>query len=62
MTGRICRTADEAFQAGFEEPCEHQVPDPEDCPQCRLTEAEIGRLVVLLRRDPAVPAARTTAA
>lgn len=62
MSSRICRTPDEAFEAGFEEPCEHQVPDPEDCPKCRLTEAEIGRLVVLLRSDPATTAARTTAA
>ncbi|WP_329597793.1 hypothetical protein OIE43_18970 [Streptomyces pseudovenezuelae] len=61
MTGRICLTPEEAFEAGFEEPCEHLVPDPSDCPSCRLTEAEIRRLVVLLRSDlPAV--ARKTAA
>lgn len=60
MTSRIL-TPEEAFEAGFAEPCEHQVPDPSDCPKCRLTEAEIRRLAVLLRSDP--PAvARTTAA
>ncbi|MFE3855265.1 hypothetical protein ACFXPN_29555 [Streptomyces griseorubiginosus] len=61
MNGRICLTPQQAFEAGFEEPCEHQVPDPNDCPTCRLTGAEIRRLAVLLRNDlPAV--ARTTAA
>lgn len=45
---RICKTVDEAFEAGFNESCEHDSP-PEDCPSCRLTAAEIGRLVVLLR-------------
>ncbi len=46
---RICLTPDEAFEAGFNEPCEHGIPDPQDCPGCRLTGAEIGRLVVLLQ-------------
>jgi hypothetical protein len=45
---RICMTADEAFQAGFNEPCQHGTP-PDVCSRCRLTDAEIGRLVVLLR-------------
>jgi hypothetical protein len=45
---RVVLTIDEAFEAGFNEPCEHGTP-PEDCPSCRLTAAEIGRLVVLLR-------------
>lgn len=45
---RVCMTVDEAFEAGFNEPCEHGTP-PADCPSCRLTDAEIGRLVVLLR-------------
>jgi hypothetical protein len=45
---QICMTADEAFEAGFNEPCEHGTP-PNACPDCRLTNAEIGRLVVLLR-------------
>lgn len=45
----ICRTPEEAFEAGFNEPCEHGVPDPVDCRHCRLTDIEIGRLVVLLR-------------
>lgn len=49
---RICRTPQEAFEAGFNAPCEHLVPDPNDCPRCRLTEAEIRRLAVLLRRRP----------
>jgi hypothetical protein len=52
VTGRICLTADEAFQAGFDAPCEHQVPDPAACPDCRLTTAEIRRLAVLLRSEP----------
>lgn len=51
MTGQICLTPDQAFEAGFSEPCEHLVPDPNDCPQCRLTEAEIRRLAVLLRSE-----------
>lgn len=45
---RICRTPQEAFEAGFNAPCEHGVPRPPNCPRCRLTEAEIGRLAVLL--------------
>ncbi|MFI1030775.1 hypothetical protein [Streptomyces sp. NPDC020951] len=49
MTGRICLSPEEAFEAGFEEPCEHLVPNPADCPDCRLTAAEISRLSVLLR-------------
>lgn len=49
MTGRVCLTVDEAFEAGFNEPCAHDVPDPEDCPGCRLTDTEIGRLAVLLQ-------------
>ncbi|GAA2107566.1 hypothetical protein [Streptomyces synnematoformans] len=43
----MCRTPDEAFQAGWDAPCEHGVPVPDDCPRCRLTGAEIGRLAVL---------------
>lgn len=45
---RICRTADEAYQAGYEAPCDHGI-DPVQCPKCCLTEEEIGRLAVLLR-------------
>ncbi|MEV6544431.1 hypothetical protein [Streptomyces sp. NPDC051665] len=52
MSGRVCLSVDQAFEAGFEEPCQHLVPDPNDCPDCRLTEAEIRRLAVLLRSDP----------
>ncbi|MET7776250.1 hypothetical protein ABZU94_10770 [Streptomyces mirabilis] len=47
MPARICRTADEAFQAGWDEPCDHG-HDPGECPACGLTDAEISRLVVLL--------------
>jgi hypothetical protein len=46
---RRCLTPDEAFEAGFNEPCQHGIPDPEDCQRCRLTDAEICRLVVLLQ-------------
>lgn len=49
MSGRVCLTPEEAFEAGFNEPCQHGRPDPNDCPRCRLTAAEIGRLVVLLQ-------------
>ncbi|WP_406730776.1 hypothetical protein [Streptomyces sp. NBC_01794] len=44
---KVCRTAEEAFWAGYNAPCEHDVPDPNDCPYCRLTDAEIGRMTVL---------------
>ncbi|MFF7521216.1 hypothetical protein [Streptomyces pseudovenezuelae] len=53
MTGRICLTPEQAFEVGFDEPCEHLVPDPNDCSKCRLTEAEIRRLAVLLRSETA---------
>lgn len=59
MRGRICLTPEEAFQAGWEEPCDHGA-DPGDCPQCRLTDTEIARLVVLLR--PAAAEAAPSAA
>ncbi|MFJ9377754.1 hypothetical protein [Streptomyces sp. NPDC101455] len=62
MSRRICLSADEAFEAGFKAPCEHLVPDPNDCPRCRLTEAEIRRLVVLLRSDPLTAASAPAAA
>lgn len=63
MTRRICLTPEQAFEAGFEEPCEHLVPDPNDCPKCCLSGAEIRRLVVLLHSGLATDAgARTTAA
>jgi hypothetical protein len=45
----ICLTTDESFQAGWEAPCEHGVPDPNRCPRCRLTDEEIRRLAVLHR-------------
>lgn len=43
----ICRTAEEAFQAGWEATCDHG-RDPGECRQCGLTDTEIARLVVLL--------------
>ncbi|MGW1324826.1 hypothetical protein ACWD64_20065 [Streptomyces antibioticus] len=49
MSARRIYSADQAFQAGFDAPCEHLVPSPVDCPHCRLTDAEISRLAVLLR-------------
>ncbi|MFF9097627.1 hypothetical protein ACF1AX_31455 [Streptomyces sp. NPDC014802] len=48
MPGRICRTADEAFTAGWEEPCDHGYADPGECPTCGLTDEEIARFVILL--------------
>ena len=57
-----CFTFDQAFEAGFSEACEHNVPDPVDCPRCRLTDAEIGRLVVLLQGAGRAPSASDTAA
>lgn len=63
MSGRLCLTPEQAFAVGFEEPCEHLVPDPNDCPKCRLSVSEIRRLVVLLHSGLATEAgARTTAA
>jgi hypothetical protein len=47
MAGRLCHTADEAFETGWNEPCSHG-DDPGECPECRLTDAEISRFVVLL--------------
>lgn len=63
MSGRVCLTSDEAFEAGFNEPCQHGRPDPDDCSRCRLTDAEIGRLVVLLQgaRHPQEQSANTAA-
>ncbi|MFI6248969.1 hypothetical protein [Streptomyces sp. NPDC051016] len=61
MPGRMCRTPEEAFQAGWNEPCDHSA-DPGECPTCRLTDAEIGQLVILLSHlaEPA-PAGRAAA-
>lgn len=47
-TTRICRTRDEAFQAGWDEPCPHGHAPPE-CEHCRLTPEEITRIAALLR-------------
>lgn len=49
MAGRICHSPEDAFRAGWEEPCDHAFPEPADCPQCGLTDAEIASLAVLLR-------------
>lgn len=46
---RTCRAPEEAFRAGNAAPCEHQAPDPDDCPRCRLADEEVAHLVVLLR-------------
>jgi len=54
MSGRLCRTADEAFDAGWNERCTHG-GDPGECPGCSLTDTEITKLVVLLSHL-AVPA------
>ena len=48
MAGPICRTPDDAFRAGWNEPCDHGTPNPGDCPSCALTGAEIAQLAVLL--------------
>ncbi|MDX2667430.1 hypothetical protein [Streptomyces stelliscabiei] len=59
---RICRTIEQAFEAGFNEACEHGT-QPGHCSHCRLTDAEIGRLVVLLRgaQKPQAQDAKTAA-
>lgn len=59
---RICLTPEEAFEAGFSEPCEHNMQAPEGCPQCRLTSTEIHRLVVLLQGALVRPAQGSAAA
>lgn len=51
----ICRTPEEAYRAGREEPCEHGIQPMRTCPKCRLTPEEIADLVVLLR--PYLPSA-----
>ncbi|MFJ5532378.1 hypothetical protein [Streptomyces sp. NPDC093261] len=45
----MCQTPEEAFRAGYEEPCEHGIHPVPECPECRLTPGEIARLAVLLR-------------
>lgn len=49
MNRRICRTPDEILAAGMHAPCEHGIAPMRDCPECRLSPAEIGRLAVLHR-------------
>lgn len=58
----ICKTVEEAFQAGFNAPCEHGIPAEDDCAKCRLTEDEIVRLALLLRPAPGVRNATQAAA
>ncbi|MET9081378.1 hypothetical protein ABZX77_05655 [Streptomyces sp. NPDC004237] len=57
----ICRTSADAFQAGWNEPCDHGA-DPTQCRHCCLTDVEIERLVILLGHlaEP-VPAGRAAA-
>lgn len=45
----VCRTPQEAFEAGLNARCRHGVARQPECRDCRLTEAEIGALVVLLK-------------
>lgn len=61
MTGRrICRTPEEILAAGMNAPCEHGIAPMRNCPDCRLSPSEIGRLAVLHR--PYVLAAAEAAA
>jgi hypothetical protein len=57
----ICRTRDEAFQAGLDADCEHDT-DPLLCPACRLTAAEVSHMAALhrphLQPGPALAAPR----
>ncbi|MFG2899556.1 hypothetical protein ACGFZH_21045 [Streptomyces zaomyceticus] len=57
----ICRTPEEAFAAGLDEACEHDVP-PAACELCQLSEPEITRLVVLYRDHLPPTAASSEAA
>lgn len=61
----ICQTADDAWLAGYAEPCEHGVPNPPACTRCALSAEEIARLAVLHRpylRPAATPERRSHAA
>lgn len=44
----ICKTPQEAWRAGWEEPCEHGA-DLAECPKCAPTDEEIALLAPLLR-------------
>lgn len=57
----ICRTAEDAWQAGWNAPCEHGRP-LDGCDQCALTADEITRLAALHRPHLAAPETRTRAA
>ncbi|MBA2807888.1 hypothetical protein E0500_010810 [Streptomyces sp. KM273126] len=46
---RVRHVPQEAFRAEDAGPCEHRVPDPGDCPRCRLADEDVAHLVVLLR-------------
>lgn len=60
MSRRICRTPDEILAAGMHAACTHGITPMRDCPDCRLSPVEIGRLAVLHR--PYVTAAAESAA
>jgi hypothetical protein len=57
----ICQTAEDAWRAGYDAPCEHGHADPTRCQRCALTPEEIARLAVL-HRPYLKPQARSTAA
>lgn len=63
MSRRLCRTPDDAFAAGWNEPCDHGTA-PDRCDACSPTEAEIAKLVVLLSHlaTSALPSAGRAAA
>ncbi|MEV6589750.1 hypothetical protein [Streptomyces acidicola] len=46
---RVRHAPQESFRAEGAAPCEHRVPDPGDCPRCRLADEDVAHLVVLLR-------------
>lgn len=57
----MIRTFEEAFQQGYDAPCEHGVPDPNDCPSCKLTPEEITRLALVWGPSLRAAAARAEA-
>jgi hypothetical protein len=58
----LCHSINEAWQAGYDAPCAHGVPDPAECESCRLKPEEIARLVVLLAGMRATAAAESDTA
>ncbi|MFF8406983.1 hypothetical protein ACF06P_35820 [Streptomyces sp. NPDC015684] len=61
MAARICRSAAEAFRAGWDEKCDHDA-HPDECPECGLTATEIAQLVILLSPPEAHASAPQAAA